>query len=202
MRAPVAFTTTGWRRASTRSAWWPELSEQLRRFLDDQAWLENRRIMDILHGIETKALALRDRPPVGDVIEIAGIGADIRLPMERRLYTPPHKARISDVELEAGDADLDAAILFSQLVVDKARLESNIRRALQDRSQITLRELCEREPLEEGLAELVAYLQLADETFESTVDESVAEPVFWEGASADGAPVLRQATVPRVIFVR
>ena len=178
------------------------LSEQLRRFLDDQAWLENRRIMDILHGIETKALALRDRPPAGDVIDIAGIGADIRLPMERRLYTPPHKARISDVELEAGDADLDAAILFSQLVVDKARLESNIRRALQDRSQITLRELCEREPLEEGLAELVAYLQLADETFESTVDESVAEPVFWEGASADGAPVLRQATVPRVIFVR
>jgi hypothetical protein len=39
------------------------LSQQLRRFLDDQAWLENRRIMDILHGIESKALALRDAPP-------------------------------------------------------------------------------------------------------------------------------------------
>ena len=178
------------------------LSQQLRRFLDDRAWLENRRIMDILHSIETNALALRDRPPAGDVIDIAGTGADIGLPMERRLYTPPHKARIADVELEAGDADLDAAILFSQLVVDTARLESNIRRALQDRSQITLRELCEREPLEQGLAELVAYLQLADETFEAAVDESVAEPVSWEGASADGAPVLRQATVPRVIFVR
>ncbi len=36
-----------------------QLSQQLRRFLDDQAWLENRRIMDILHGIEAKALALR-----------------------------------------------------------------------------------------------------------------------------------------------
>ena len=178
------------------------LSQQLRRFLDDQAWLENRRIMDILHGIETNALALRDHPPAGDVLHIAGTGADIRLPMERRLYAPPHRARIADVELEAGDADLDTAILFSQLVVDKARLESNIRRALQDRPQITLRELCEREPLEQGLAELVAYLQLADETFESTVDESVTEPVLWEGASTDGAPVLRQAAVPRVIFVR
>ena len=178
------------------------LSQQLRRFLDDQAWLENRRIMDILHGIETNALALRDHPPAGAVIDIAGTGADIRLPMERRLYAPPHRARIADVELEAGDTELDTAILFSQLVVDKARLESNIRRALQDRPQITLRELCERKPLEQGLAELVAYLQLADETFESTVDENVAEPVFWEGASAEGAPVLRQATVPRVIFVR
>ncbi|BBP04700.1 hypothetical protein TPL01_30260 [Sulfuriferula plumbiphila] len=39
-----------------------QISQQLRRFLDDQAWLENRRIMDILHGIEAKALALRDLP--------------------------------------------------------------------------------------------------------------------------------------------
>jgi hypothetical protein len=48
-----------------------QLSQQLRRFLDDQAWLENRRIMDILHGIEAKALALRDAPPAGDVMDIA-----------------------------------------------------------------------------------------------------------------------------------
>lgn len=26
-----------------------QLSQQLRRFLDEQAWLENRRIMDLLH---------------------------------------------------------------------------------------------------------------------------------------------------------
>ena len=42
-----------------------QLSQQLRRFLDDKAWLENRRIMDILHGIEAKALALRDGAPWG-----------------------------------------------------------------------------------------------------------------------------------------
>ena len=40
-----------------------ELSKQLRRFLDDQVWLENRRIMDILRGIEAKALAFRSSPP-------------------------------------------------------------------------------------------------------------------------------------------
>ena len=37
-----------------------QLSQQLRRFLDDRAFLENRRILDLLHGIETRALALRD----------------------------------------------------------------------------------------------------------------------------------------------
>ncbi len=41
-----------------------QLSQQLRRFLDDQAWLENRRIMDILHGIESQgAGTARCAPP-------------------------------------------------------------------------------------------------------------------------------------------
>src|SRR3972149_3544412 len=42
------------------------LSEQLRRFLDDQAWLENRRIKDILRNIESRALAVRACPPKGN----------------------------------------------------------------------------------------------------------------------------------------
>jgi Protein of unknown function (DUF3375) len=35
------------------------LSDQLRRFLDDQAWLENRRVMDLLRSIEANALRVR-----------------------------------------------------------------------------------------------------------------------------------------------
>ena len=35
------------------------LSEQLRRYLDDQAWLENRRIMQLIRGVEQNALAVR-----------------------------------------------------------------------------------------------------------------------------------------------
>jgi Protein of unknown function (DUF3375) len=89
-----------------------QLSQQLRRFLDDQAWLENRRIMDILRGIETKALALRDSPPAGQVMAVAESSADIELPMERPLYAPALKPLIADVELEPGDADMDAAALY------------------------------------------------------------------------------------------
>ena len=41
--------------------------------------------------------------------------------------------------------------------------------------QITLREVCELHPLEQGLTDLVTYLQLAGEGFEATVDETVVE---------------------------
>ena len=178
------------------------LSAQLRRFLDDRVWLENRRIMDILHGIETKALELRQSPPRDPFMFIASPVADVRLPMERRLYRPPAKPLIADVELDAGDEDVDASALFAQVLIDKPRLARHVRNALQTRSQVTLRELCELQPLQHGLAELVGYLELAGETFRTTVDEAVPEPISWHGARADGEPTWRQARVPRVIFVR
>jgi hypothetical protein len=182
-----------------------QLSQQLRRFLDDQAWLENRRIMDILRGIETKALALREVPPKGEIMSIADTAASIELPMERRLYTPAIKPLIADIALESGDNEVDAEltkVLYSQVVIDKARLARHIRHALQDRSHVTLWELCEAQPLQHGLAELVAYLQLASDAFKTVVDEETQEAIVWSGEGPGGQEYVKQARLPRVIFVR
>jgi len=181
-----------------------QLSQQLRRFLDDQAWLENRRIMDILRGIESKALALRASPPAGEVMQMAQTAAEIELPMERPLYAPAYKPRIASGKLDAGDggADVDAGALFSQVVVDKAQLAGHIRQALQARAQVTLQELVQGQPLQQGLAELVTYLQLAGDSFSATVDDSVMEIITWQGLGTDGQTHARQARLPRVIFVR
>lgn len=179
-----------------------QLSQQLRRFLDDQAWLENRRIMDILRGIEAKALALREQVPAGAVMSIADTGADIELPMERPLHVPATKPLIADRVLHSGDADMDASALFSQVVIDKAQLAWHIRHTLQDRAQVTLRELTTLRPLRHGLAELVAYLQLADDAFKASIDEQTTDLIAWPATDRDGQQLMRQARLPRVIFVR
>ncbi|OAH98481.1 hypothetical protein A1353_02290 [Methylomonas methanica] len=179
-----------------------ELSRQLRRFLDDQAWLENRRIMEILHGIEAKAVALRDTQPAGEVMSIAAAAADIELPMERPLHTPTLKPKIADMVLADGADDIDAAALFSQVVIDKAQLAHHIRHALQDKPQITLAELCRTRPLQHGLAELVAYLQLGGDSFKTTVDEGAEDLIVWQASDGEGRASSRQARLPRVIFVR
>ena len=179
-----------------------QLSQQLRRFLDDQAWLENRRIMDILHGIETKALALRQSPPPGDVMTIAEPAASVELAMERPLHTPALKPLIADIALQEGGDEVDPSALYGQVVVDKARLDRHIRQALQVRSQITLRELIDGQPLQHGLAELVAYLQLGSESFKAVVDEATTDLIAWDAVARDGAASRRQARLPRVIFVR
>lgn len=180
-----------------------QLSQQLRRFLDDQAWLENRRIMDILRGLEAKALALRESPPVGEVMHIADMAATIELPLERPLYTASIKTPIAQIELQSDHAEEDEAwsmqALYSQVVIDKERLTRHIRHALQDRSQITLGMLCTLQPFQHGLAELVAYLELASsDPFRTLVDEDVTETIVWQST----AEKMKQARLPRVIFVR
>jgi hypothetical protein len=177
-----------------------QLSQQLRRFLDDQAWLENRRIMDILHGIEANALAIRDDPPAGEMMTIADTAASIDLPFERPLHAPPWQPLIADVALETGDEDVDATALFAQVVVDRAQLARHIRHTLQGRSQITLRELCDAQPLRQGLAELLAYLQLAADSFQAVVDETVEDRIVWRDSSQEEGR-LKAARLPRVIFV-
>ena len=174
------------------------LSEQLRRFLDDQAWLENRRIMDILHDIEARALAVREAAPGGNFMQLADTVAGIELPLERPLYRPPVKPLIADVELETGVAEFDAAALYAQVVVDRAELSRHIRQLLQARPQVSLGEVISRHPLRHGLAELVAYLQLAGEWPHVAVDEENVNLVEWQGE--DG--LVRRARMPRVILVR
>lgn len=173
------------------------LSDQLRRFLDDQAWLENRRAMDLLRSIESTALRLRDHgtPPL--TFEIDGTAPEIVLPMERPLYTPAARTPI-DSSVDTGDEEVDPAALFDQVHVDRALLASGVRRALQHRGQVGLPELVRDNPLEQGLAELVGYLSLADDAFRVVFDESAREQVSWQ--DADGRE--RVATLPRVTYVR
>ncbi|MDZ4255632.1 MAG: DUF3375 domain-containing protein, partial [Sulfuritalea sp.] len=118
-----------------------QLSQQLRRFLDDQAWLENRRIMDIVRSIEARSLAVRDAVPVGDFMAIDEQSASVTLPMERPLYTPPAKLVLDNLTLLAGEGDLDTTALFDQVRIDKALLAGQVRQMLQQRAQVTLSEV-------------------------------------------------------------
>lgn len=179
-----------------------ELSRQLRRFLDDQAWLENRRIMDILHGIEARALAVRETPPNGVVMQIGEPSMEVRLPFERPLFTPGYTARLAGVEIRAGDETIDSAALFAQIVVDRARLIEHVRRSLRGQTQVSLRFLVETQPLQQGLAELVTYLHLADAGFRSHVDEGCEDEITWQAVDPAGESCTRTARMPRVLFLR
>ncbi|MBI2392011.1 MAG: DUF3375 domain-containing protein [Deltaproteobacteria bacterium] len=174
------------------------LSEQLRRFLDDKAWLENRRIMGILREVEQHALAVRDRQPSGPFMELDDFAPEVVLPMERPLFAPPFKPRIEQQVVVDGDDEVSADALFEQFHVDKQRLRANIRRALQTRRQVSLGELLDESPLEQGVAELITYLSIAADDRAAVIDDASPQTVRWHDAVL-GA---RRARIPHVVFTR
>jgi flagellar motility protein MotE (MotC chaperone) len=175
-----------------------QLSEQLRRFLDDQVWFENRRVIDILRHIEAHALQFRDVSNITVTMEIDEPAPALRLPFERPLYTPTAKARIVSDNVEDADEETDPSALFEQVYVDPEPLRGGIRQALRGQPQVGLAELVARHPLQQGLAELVTYLALRDEAFAIVYDEDHNDQVTW--SDADGRE--RSATLPRVTYAR
>lgn len=174
------------------------LSGQLRRFLDDQAWLEGRRIMQIVNGIERTAIAVRDAQPTGPFLEIDALVCDVDLPLERPLYSPPVKTQ-HHVDVGVGDASgVDTSVLFDQTAVDRSQLEDRLVRVLTEAPQVTLARLIEAHPLDHGLAELVVWLSIASSRPGTVFDDSVPEALDWVDAQGS----LRRATLGRVIFTR
>jgi hypothetical protein len=170
------------------------LSQQLRRFLDDQAYLENRRIAELTRSVEAHALELRDRQPSAAVMQVHDGRADVAIPMARRLYEPSRPVALEDSRVAAGDPGEDVAGLLDHLVIDPSQLRGAVARALVGRDQATLGEVLAGSPLSAGLAELVGYLTVADEEGAAFLDEHV-EQVTW--AAEDSR---RTAHVPLVIF--
>lgn len=174
------------------------LSSELRRYLDDKAWLENRRIMQVIRDVEQSALSIRDRMPPGNFMEVDEPSPSIELPMERPLYSPPVRATILQQILLEGEDDVPSDALFEQVYVDRMERLARIRRALSTRSQISLSTLLDLFPLEEGLEELVVYLSLASEDPNAVIEDGERETVHWK----DALGIDRRAIVPLVVFTR
>lgn len=172
------------------------LSQQLRRFLDDQAYLENRRIAELVRSIEGRALALRDDQPTTLISEISQGRAQVHLPMARRMYRRATPVELDDTRLDRGSADFSTEGLFSQFSVDTQALRHGVIRALAGRDQVTLAEVVADAPIRQGLAEVVAYLDIADDVG-AVFRPDARSSLSWTSSSGQV-----HATVPDVIFVR
>ncbi|MGL5867237.1 MAG: DUF3375 domain-containing protein [Dermatophilaceae bacterium] len=175
-----------------------QISEQLRRFLDDQIWMENRRVLDLVRDIESAALDVRDDPPALG-LDVDEPGIVISLPFERPLYQRPAVAAVESLIPPTTD-EVDPELLFVQTFVDQARRVDNIRTVLPERSVALLSDIVAMYPLEQGAAEIVGYLALDDEDLVVEMDES-GETILEYGDRDDSSGATR-ARLPKVTVKR
>ena len=173
------------------------LSQQLRRFLDDQAYAQNRRVAQLIRGIEAMALRVRDDQPAGAFTDLPGTRAEVAMPMSRRLHDPRVKVTLDEVTLDAGEEGFDADALYSAFTVDAGRLRSAIDAELVVAEQVSLAGVVDSNALTQGLAELMTYLSIADHDPAAVFVDDQTQPIEWE---SDGTQV--HAEAPTVIFTR
>ncbi|WP_447943802.1 DUF3375 domain-containing protein [Microbacterium aurum] len=173
------------------------LSEQLRRFLEDQVWVENRRVLDLVRAVEASALAVRENPPRDVGLEVDQPGVPIALPFERPLYDPQPEVAVDSLP---APAEIDAAELeglLSQRFVDTERLAENVRAVVPPRTAVALDEIIALYPVEEGVAEILGYLSLDDDgiTVDTTDDEMTID--YTDAAGSPRRVRMRKALVRR-----
>ncbi len=174
-----------------------QISEQLRRFLDDQVWLENRRVLDLVRSIEAAALHCRAAPPDAG-LEVDQPGIPISLPFDRPLYDARPATAVDSMLGPAEPNDIDVSALFTQTHVDHTRLAANIHAILPPRTSALLSDIVRHHPIEQGVAEVIGYLALTDDDLEVTMDDT--DETLLDYLDAEGRP--RRARLPKVTVSR
>jgi hypothetical protein len=132
------------------------------------------------------------------------VGVDLRLTTaalrslsQLRLYDPSLDSLDARIpEAETAEISLESiGELVAHSEIDFRRLEDHIRALLRERVQVSVAEVLETFPAEQGLGSLVGYLALG---VRQGVVSRARDRVRWRGL--DG--VQRAAQIPRIYFVR
>ncbi len=182
------------------------LAEHLRRVVDTRNVIESRRVQTLAQEIKYALSQLEDailplmttstRRPF-HVIEGE---PDIELPLERPLFDPPEQIKAIERPRAAPSLiDAEALIaLYDTFYIDDAALRENIERLLMGRAEVTLAELVTSYPIEQGMAEVIAYLQIAAQNPHHRIDRDARDTVTIRTRGGNE----KQITVPRIIFRR
>lgn len=175
------------------------LSEQLRRFLEDQIWVENRRVMELVRAVEAAAVAVRDDPPIRDVVglQVDEAGVPLALPFERPLYDTQPDVAVDSLPSPQAVDESGYESLFGQHFVDTVRLAGNIRAVVPPRSAAALEDILSLYPVREGVAEILGYLALDEDDISVEVG---GEQIEIDYDAPDGAR--RRVRMPGVMVSR
>ena len=177
------------------------LSSQMRGFLEEQAYAEDRRIGALVHSIEANAVAVRDcQPTRHDFMEIDEPRADVVLPMDRTMWDPPVRQRFADPKPADPPSEQEIEAMeemFAGQRVDPTKVRAVLAATLSlFPTGLSVKDVLDLEPLTDGLAELVTVLEVAtDAEWLTDVDDDTVEEIVLREPGRT-----RVATVPRMLL--
>ena len=141
-----------------------QLSAQIRRYVNEDYLQQEKAIYQRIANIERLAVDVRQGGslPKGDFLAIDAAAPAVVMPMERKLFVVPRPTKLENRMLTVGDASGGKLTpLFQQVSIDPQKLRQQIRDVRGTRPEVSLKEVLQAYPLQQGITELLAYLVLA-----------------------------------------
>ncbi len=138
-----------------------KLSEKISRVLSEKNMLERRRAMELIGEIRQMAYSLIDTKIKDDGFLV--IEDEPYINLFDRWEPGDEKDEITNVLFPDGTAEDDNAdfkTLFDQFTIDKKKLQQRIDAMLDEKGQVTLKEVIDEYPLENGLSEIAGYFSI------------------------------------------
>ncbi|MDD2450289.1 DUF3375 domain-containing protein [Sulfurovum sp.] len=175
-----------------------KLIEQLRRFIDDRAWLDNKRILELCKSIEKNALDIKSQPPKSkEFFAIKGCNPSIKSPFENRLHAIKQEKKLQSELLEK-DIDIDLESFYHQFFIDEEILQKNINKILLHKSQCSMDDIVDEFGIKKGVAELIGYLSIAKNSENARVENG--EKIRLKIEDFDGR--VKTVLMPKIVFVK
>lgn len=173
-----------------------QLSEKISRVLSEKNQLMRKRAMELISGIRQHAYALtesniRDEAfiQIEDEPELQLIDR-YRLTEENQLPGVPMFPTGQGGSL---DGNIDINSLFDQFAIDRKKLQDRIDDLLNDKEQVSLKEVIDKHGLDNDLAEVVGYFSIACEDSNHHIFRDTVDPIMVKG---------RKVNVPLILFVK
>ncbi len=174
------------------------LIEQLRRFIDDRVWVENRRILQLCRDIEKQALECKENMPKSRTfMTLPGAKVALSSIADKRLYHLKSDTNF-EARIEPKAAAIDLESFLHQCYVDETALKRRIDTLLQHRVQCTLGEVVAHYGADKGIAELIGYFTIAKARSSARIERDAYEII--EVTDFDGNT--KKIRVPKTVFTR
>ena len=175
-----------------------KLMEQLRRFLDDRVWAENRRVLDLCKDIQKSAIEIKDdMPTLRNFTTVDGNSVKVDTVFAKSLHSLKTQTPFIKELIEV-DIEIDLESFYNTFYIDEEILKRNISEILLYKPQCTISDINDKFKITKGIAELVSYISIAKNRADATVYENSFEII--ELSDVDG--MKKMVKLPKIIFVK
>jgi hypothetical protein len=171
-----------------------KLSEKISRVLSEKNLLERRRAMELIGDIRQMAYSLIETKIKED--DFIVIEDEPYINLFDRWEPGEEKDDVTGISFPDGtgeDGDADFKLLFDQFTIDRKKLLQRIDSMLEEKTQVTLKEIIDEYGIENGLSEIVGYFSIATSSMHHIIIEEAKETILIGE---------RKLNVPMVIYTR